>query len=64
MYTMRLKRRVSRMYWQGVGVIIVLMLLSSATGVRAQNRELVVYNTENSELPGNDEKDSQRWISP
>ncbi len=34
--------------------LVIIALLSLTTGVMAQNPEWVVYNTENSELPGNE----------
>jgi ligand-binding sensor domain-containing protein len=34
-------------------LVVIITLLSLTTGVRAQNPEWIVYNTENSELPAN-----------
>ena len=54
MGTIRLNRRVSRIFCWGVGVIIALMSLSLTTGAMAQSSEWIVYTTKNSELPLNE----------
>ena len=41
------------MCWQGVGIVVVLILLLSVTGVKAQHPKWMLYTTENSKLPEN-----------